>query len=58
MTGALVAVGQGQLSQAQFTELLEARDSHAFPKNLTAPPYGLFLTRVEYHHTGDLNKKE
>ncbi|KAG1931119.1 tRNA pseudouridine synthase-like 1 [Pimephales promelas] len=48
MTGALVAVGQGRLSVSQIQELLEARDSLAFPNNLTAPAHGLFLTQVQY----------
>lgn len=52
MTGALVAVGQGRLSVSQIQELLEARDSLAFPQNLTAPAHGLFLTHVQYRDTG------
>ncbi|XP_061076341.1 tRNA pseudouridine synthase-like 1 isoform X2 [Conger conger] len=48
MTGALVAVGQGRLSVSQLQELLEARDSLAYPQNTCAPPTGLFLTSVEY----------
>ncbi|XP_051532417.1 tRNA pseudouridine synthase-like 1 [Myxocyprinus asiaticus] len=48
ITGALVAVGQGRLSIHQIQELLEARDSLAFPKNMTAPAHGLFLTNVGY----------
>ncbi|KAJ8258754.1 hypothetical protein COCON_G00177660 [Conger conger] len=48
MTGALVAVGQGRLSVSQLQELLEARDSLAYPQNMCAPPTGLFLTSVEY----------
>ncbi|CAF94488.1 unnamed protein product, partial [Tetraodon nigroviridis] len=52
MTGALVAVGQGRLSVAQLKEVLEARDSLAYPQGLTAPAHGLFLTRVDYTQTG------
>lgn len=52
MTGALVAVGQGRLSVSQIQELLKARDSLAFPNNLTAPAHGLFLTNVQYRETG------
>ncbi|KAI2659266.1 tRNA pseudouridine synthase-like 1 [Labeo rohita] len=52
MTGALVAVGQGRLSVGQIQELLEARDSLAFPQNMTAPAHGLFLTHVQYRDTG------
>ncbi|XP_026076878.1 tRNA pseudouridine synthase-like 1 [Carassius auratus] len=51
MTGALVAVGQGRLSVRQIQELLEARDSLAFPQNLTAPAHGLFLTNIQYRET-------
>ncbi|XP_051768443.1 tRNA pseudouridine synthase-like 1 isoform X2 [Ctenopharyngodon idella] len=51
MTGALVAVGQGRLSVSQIQELLKARDSLAFPNNLTAPAHGLFLTNVQYRET-------
>ncbi|XP_055725881.1 tRNA pseudouridine synthase-like 1 [Salvelinus fontinalis] len=51
MTGALVAVGQGQMSVSGVKELLEAQDSQAYPHKLTSPPEGLFLTRVEYHRS-------
>lgn len=52
MTGALVAVGQGRLSVAQLMEVLEARDSLAYPQGLVAPAHGLFLTKVDYSQTG------
>ncbi|TWW61648.1 tRNA pseudouridine synthase-like 1 [Takifugu flavidus] len=48
MTGALVAVGKGRLSVPQLKEVLEARDSLAYPQGLGAPAHGLFLTRVDY----------
>ncbi|TRZ01812.1 hypothetical protein DNTS_026166 [Danionella cerebrum] len=48
MTGALVGVGQGKLSVNHIQELLDVRDSLAFPSNLMAPPQGLFLTSVQY----------
>ncbi|KAL4658482.1 tRNA pseudouridine synthase-like 1 [Arapaima gigas] len=48
MTGALVAVGQKKLSVSQLREILEAKDSLAYPQNMTAPAEGLFLTNVEY----------
>ncbi|XP_037628736.1 tRNA pseudouridine synthase-like 1 isoform X2 [Sebastes umbrosus] len=48
MTGALVAVGRGRLSVAQLKDILEARDSLAYPQGLAAPAHGLFLTRVDY----------
>ncbi|KAK2862346.1 hypothetical protein Q5P01_001879 [Channa striata] len=48
MTGALVAVGSGELSMLQLKDVLEARDSLAYPQGLTAPAQGLFLTRVDY----------
>uniref|UniRef100_A0A3B4Z3L6 tRNA pseudouridine synthase n=1 Tax=Stegastes partitus TaxID=144197 RepID=A0A3B4Z3L6_9TELE len=51
MTGALVAVGQRQLSLPQLREIMEARDSLIYPQGLAAPAYGLFLTRVEYRET-------
>lgn len=53
MTGALVAVGQGRLSVPQLKEVLEARDSLAFPQGLAAPAHGLFLTRVDYRKSGE-----
>lgn len=52
MTGALVAVGQGRLSVPQLKEVLEARDSLAYPQGIIAPAHGLFLTRVDYKETG------
>ncbi|XP_030634193.1 tRNA pseudouridine synthase-like 1 [Chanos chanos] len=52
MTGALVAVGQGKLSVRDVGELLDARDSLAYPQNLTAPAHGLFLTDVRYEESG------
>ncbi|KAM4587212.1 tRNA pseudouridine synthase-like 1 [Odontesthes bonariensis] len=51
MTGALVAVGQGVLSVSQLREVLEARDSRAYPQGLVAPAHGLFLTRVDYRES-------
>lgn len=57
MTGALLAVGQGRLSVSQIQELLEARDSLAFPNNLTAPAHGLFLTNVQYRDAGSLQQR-
>ncbi|XP_053725433.1 tRNA pseudouridine synthase-like 1 [Synchiropus splendidus] len=48
MAGALVAVGQRRLSISHLKEILEARDSLAFPQGLAAPAHGLFLTGVEY----------
>lgn len=51
MTGALVAVGRGRLSVPQLKEMLEARDSLAYPQGLAAPASGLFLTRVDYRDT-------
>ncbi|XP_069466203.1 tRNA pseudouridine synthase-like 1 [Ambystoma mexicanum] len=48
MTGILVSVGQGRLTPSQVKELLEIRDTAAFPGNAMAPPDGLFLKNVEY----------
>ncbi|NXX96364.1 PUSL1 protein, partial [Centropus bengalensis] len=48
MVGALVAVGQGKLTPRHIKELLEIKDSQAFPPNAMAPPSGLFLKSVEY----------
>lgn len=53
MTGALVAVGRGRLLVPQLKEILEARDSLAYPEGLAAPAHGLFLTRVDYRDTGE-----
>lgn len=53
MAGALVGVGQGRLSVPQLKEVLEARDSLAYPQALTAPAHGLFLTQVDYKETGE-----
>ncbi|TSY83922.1 tRNA pseudouridine synthase-like 1 [Bagarius yarrelli] len=52
MVGALVAVGQGKLSVRQVQDLLHSRDSLAYPQNMVAPPYGLFLINVEYNNSG------
>ncbi|NXD10964.1 PUSL1 protein, partial [Nothocercus nigrocapillus] len=48
MVGALVAVGQGKLSPCHIKELLEKKDSRAFPPYAMAPPSGLFLKSVAY----------
>lgn len=53
MTGAMVAVGQGQLSVPQLKDMLEARDTLAYPQGVAAPPQGLFLTRVDYREAGE-----
>jgi tRNA pseudouridine38-40 synthase len=46
IVGTLVEVGRGRRSPQSMTEILAARDrGRAGP---TAPPEGLFLTRVEY----------
>ncbi|XP_048417725.1 tRNA pseudouridine synthase-like 1 isoform X4 [Stegostoma tigrinum] len=57
MTGALVAVGQGKLMPRHIADLLEMRDSRAYPPNIIAPPDGLFLKNVEYN-TKDLEVEE
>ncbi|NXH49274.1 PUSL1 protein, partial [Dicaeum eximium] len=43
MVGALVAVGQGKLAPEHIQELLELKDSRAFPPHAMAPASGLFL---------------
>ncbi|KAK2821301.1 hypothetical protein Q7C36_020644 [Tachysurus vachellii] len=48
MVGALVAVGRGKLSVSQIHDLLDSRDTMAYPQNMAAPPYGLFLINVGY----------
>ncbi|XP_023796301.1 tRNA pseudouridine synthase-like 1 isoform X2 [Cyanistes caeruleus] len=48
MVGALVAVGQGKLAPHHIQELLEAKDTRAFPSYAMAPASGLFLKSVEY----------
>ncbi|NWX22418.1 PUSL1 protein, partial [Aegotheles bennettii] len=48
MVGALVAVGQGKLTPHHIKELLERKDSRAFPSYAMAPASGLFLKSVEY----------
>ncbi|XP_077385360.1 tRNA pseudouridine synthase-like 1 isoform X1 [Festucalex cinctus] len=51
MTGALVAVGQRRISLTKLKEVMEARDSLAYPQNVIAPARGLFLTRVDYNES-------
>lgn len=58
MTGALVAVGRGRLSVPQLKDILEARDSLAYPQGLAAPASGLFLTRVDYRDMGEQAETE
>lgn len=48
-----MAVGQGRLSVPKLKEIMEARDSLAFPQGLAAPAHGLFLTRVDYRESGE-----
>lgn len=48
----MVAVGRGKLSVSQVQDLLDTRDSMAYPQNMLAPPYGLFLINVEYNESG------
>lgn len=52
MVGTLVAVGRGKLSVDHVQDLLDTRDSTAYPQNMAAPPYGLFLINVEYNDSG------
>uniref|UniRef100_A0A8C2YAH2 tRNA pseudouridine synthase n=1 Tax=Coturnix japonica TaxID=93934 RepID=A0A8C2YAH2_COTJA len=49
MVGALVAVGQGKLAPHHIKELLEMKDTQAFPSFAMAPSSGLFLQSVEYN---------
>ncbi|XP_034022885.1 tRNA pseudouridine synthase-like 1 [Thalassophryne amazonica] len=51
MVGAIVAVGLQTYSVPQLKSLLDARDSMMYPSWMTAPPRGLFLTRVEYRES-------
>ncbi|MEY4940141.1 MAG: hypothetical protein RIQ93_1876, partial [Verrucomicrobiota bacterium] len=46
LAGVLVAVGEGKLSVARVEEILRARERTEAVK--TAPPHGLFLTKVFY----------
>ncbi len=46
IVGSLVLVGQGRWSVAHFKRIFEARDRRG--AGPTAPPQGLYLTRVEY----------
>ncbi|KAM4741185.1 tRNA pseudouridine synthase-like 1 isoform 2-T2 [Anableps anableps] len=48
MTGALVAAGQGLLSVSQIKQILDARDTLAYPQGVVAPAQGLFLKSVDY----------
>ncbi|XP_054881998.1 tRNA pseudouridine synthase-like 1 [Poeciliopsis prolifica] len=48
MTGVLVAAGQGLLSVSQVKQILDARDTLAFPQGMAAPAHGLFLKSVDY----------
>lgn len=53
-----MAVGQGRLSVPKLKEIMEARDSLAFPQGLAAPAHGLFLTRVDYRESGEFGLTE
>lgn len=46
LVGALVSVGEGKLTVGQVRSILHARQRT--PAIQTAPPQGLFLTRVDY----------
>jgi tRNA pseudouridine38-40 synthase len=46
MVGTVVTVGKGSLKPSDVTRIIEAKDRTQAP--MTAPPQGLFLTRVEY----------
>ncbi|XP_077106241.1 tRNA pseudouridine synthase-like 1 isoform X2 [Ranitomeya variabilis] len=48
MTSALVAVGLGYLTPQHIKLHLEERTPPVFPRNIVAPPSGLFLKEVEY----------
>lgn len=51
MVGALVDVGLGRRRVADVAAMLEARDRTVGPT--TAPPYGLYLTDVQYNGLGN-----
>jgi tRNA pseudouridine38-40 synthase len=46
MVGTAVTVGKGSIKPEDVTRIIEARDRTQAP--MTAPPQGLFLTKVEY----------
>ncbi|XP_047204270.1 tRNA pseudouridine synthase-like 1 isoform X3 [Girardinichthys multiradiatus] len=51
MTGALVAAGQGLLSVSQVKQILDSRDTLAYPQGVVAPAQGLFLKSVDYEES-------
>ena len=46
LTGTLIEVGLGKREPGSMDQVLEAKDRQA--AGFTAPPEGLFLTKVEY----------
>jgi tRNA pseudouridine38-40 synthase len=46
IVGTLIDVGRGKISEAEFTQIVEAKDRSL--AGTSAPAEGLFLTNVEY----------
>jgi tRNA U38,U39,U40 pseudouridine synthase TruA len=49
MVGALISVAEGNISVEEIQYMLENPSKHSWNNKITVvPPYGLYLTQVEY----------
>ena len=55
LTGTMLLVGRGHLSESQFVQILEGRDASS--ANFNVPAKGLFLERVRYPEHYELEEK-
>lgn len=56
--GSLIAVGEGTISKRDIYEMITIPSRHSWKNVRTAPPFGLYLTDIEYNQESEIISKE